>query len=129
MEDRVAIDRALAELHARGVGAWTAAPPAFRLLWRLGLFVPPPHFLGYWSLSLCIGLLYGVLIFPVCLWAVFYEPLTISGDAKLLAFAFLVAAGGGLFFGLAMALYLRWRASRLCLPSWKEFRASLGSAA
>lgn len=39
------IERAVADLRRRGISAGAASPFLFRHLWRLGVPVPPPHFL------------------------------------------------------------------------------------
>ena len=39
---------------------YTVAPPFFRLLWALGLDVPPPLFLGFLTLMLLMGTFFGI---------------------------------------------------------------------
>lgn len=50
-------DHLIAELGQEGVGPYTVAPPLFRLLWALGLEVPPPLFLGFFPLSVLMDCL------------------------------------------------------------------------
>lgn len=47
------------ELGQQDVGPYTVAPPPFRLLWALGLEVPPPLFLGFRKLALLMGACFG----------------------------------------------------------------------
>jgi hypothetical protein len=55
------VDGFLQEMRGHGVNPGTAAPPAWRALWRLGLRVPPPHFMGFVPLALVTGVFFGVL--------------------------------------------------------------------
>ncbi len=48
-------------MDARGVGRSTAVPPLWELLWRLGLHVPPPLFMGFVPLSVLMGSGFGTL--------------------------------------------------------------------
>ena len=55
MTHREKIDHLLDEMARRGVGKYIVAPPLYRLLWRVGLEVPPPLFQGFFSLFLVWG--------------------------------------------------------------------------
>jgi hypothetical protein len=63
------IAAAVAELVARGVGKSTAAPILYRILWRLGVHLPPPLFQNFLAnvtiQGTSIGLLVGILTAPV----------------------------------------------------------------
>ena len=52
MTHRQKVDHLIEELGRQGVGTYAVAPPLFRLLWALGLEVPPPFFLGFRRLTL-----------------------------------------------------------------------------
>ncbi|MDP9108928.1 MAG: DUF6404 family protein [Pseudomonadota bacterium] len=43
---------ALALLKKTGLTQWDYASPLFRLVWRAGIAVPPPHFVPFWRLTL-----------------------------------------------------------------------------
>ena len=45
----------LRDMRQKGVRSWTAAPPIYRLLWRLGIKVRPPLFASFRSLFLALG--------------------------------------------------------------------------
>jgi hypothetical protein len=62
------VERLVEEAGRQGMSLHTVAPPLFRLLWALGLEVPPPLFLGFRKLTLLIGTGFGVLWGP--LWGV-----------------------------------------------------------
>ncbi len=119
MDAREKIDAAVAALRARNIDAATAVPPLWKLCWRFGLMVPPPHFLGFIPLVVLTGLPFGVVMAAV------------GGVAVLVAgrapddFVALLLSGSAAFFGVSLATYYRWSAWRLGLPSWSRFRAGL----
>jgi len=103
------------ELAARGVGKMTVAPPLFLLAWKLGVAIPPPHFLGFGPLAFLMGGSFGVL-WGVIMWLFVWShqgmPVVGAGSAALAA---------GVLFGVALASYYRWNARRLSLPSWRDY--------
>lgn len=109
------INYLLKDLGQRGVGKYTVAPPAFRLLWRMGIEVPPPHFAGFWSLALGMGTFFGVL-WGIFMWLLFWRAQDLSAGA-VVGFSALA----GLVFGLIMAGYYRWHRRRLALPRWEDY--------
>jgi hypothetical protein len=131
MNREALVEAAVACVRARGVGADEAAPALFRLLWSLGVFVPPPHFLGFVSLASLMGGCFALGVAPVAVlamvgvWLAASDQLTLR-DALAIAAGMSLAAGG--LFGMAMAVWFRWRARRLSLPSWKRFAVSRGVA-
>jgi hypothetical protein len=99
------------DLAQRGVGAFTVAPPFFRLLWALGVELPPPLFLGFITLTVVMGGFFAAS-WGVLMWLAW----------QLSAPAVAAAAGGaGLLFGLSMAVYYRVKAAELGLPSWSDY--------
>ncbi len=115
MDHREKVDHLLDDLGRKGVSRFTTAPPIYRLLWQLGIEVPPPHFIGFWPLALGMGLFFAVtwgLLMWLLLWRTQNMPLVIG-------FASSVLAGFG--FGVVMAAYYRWRARKLALPRWEDY--------
>jgi hypothetical protein len=55
MHFRAQLDRSLAMLSARGLSRHHTEPLLFRLLWKLGIRVRPPHFLGFAHIALVFG--------------------------------------------------------------------------
>ena len=107
--------QALTLLEAKGVRKSTCAPPLFRLLWKLGVKVPPPHMAGFAFNSLLMGGFFGVfwsLLMWLMLWNRQGMPLTGVAMKALLA---------GALFGLTMAWYLRYGARKHAIPRWRDF--------
>jgi hypothetical protein len=132
MTHRQKVDHLIEELGRQGVGPYAVAPPLFRLLWALGLEVPPPFFLGFRRLTLLTGASFGVL------WAVLFNVGMgvwtwwqtgvpgLAGLVGVLAGALLLIAPAavlaGSLFGPFMAAFIRWKAARLGLPSsWEDY--------
>ena len=117
------VDRLITELSQQGVGSYTVAPPLFRLLWALGLEVPPPLFLGLLPNTVVMGTTFGVLFgvpWGVVMWLWEWQGQLPAGFAVLLS----VLAGllAGVVFGLVMAVLIRRQAARLELPpSWEDY--------
>ena len=118
MEQREKIEAAVRDLRGRGVGAFTAAPPIFRWLWRLGVGVPPPLFIPFGKSAIALGVAFAVL-WPAVGWLLrggqFLDSLPVEAATALL---------GGTLFGISMAGYYRYRARRLRLPAWEQYPES-----
>ncbi len=109
------LQQALTLLEAKGVRKSTCAPPLFRLLWKLGVKVPPPHMAGFAFNSLLMGGFFGVfwsLLMWLMLWSRQGMPLAIVATVALLA---------GALFGLTMAWYLHYHARKYAIPRWRDF--------
>jgi hypothetical protein len=105
------------DLGQRGVGPYTAAPPLYRLLWRLGIETPPPHFGGFLMPALWMGATFGI-IWGVFMWFTFWrgqmEPTTAVGTSVL----------AGCVFGAIMASCYRRQQKKLALPPWEDYPAA-----
>ena len=124
MTHRHKVDHLIEELGQQGVGAYTVAPPLFRLLWALGSEVPPPFFLGFGKLTLLMGTSFGILwgvLWGVFMWLWAWQgQLPAAIGALVTVFAAVLA---GLLFGLVMAGFIRWKAERLGIASsWEDYR-------
>jgi len=107
---------ALALLASTGIWRSSYAPPICRLLWRVGVRVPPPHFIGFTPNFLFAGSYFGV-IWGLLMWFALWSR---SGMSPGLAVGASVFAG--LFFGLYMAGYYRYGAHKHGIPLWRDFR-------
>jgi hypothetical protein len=101
--------RALAILEERGVTGWTAAPPPYRMLWRLGACVPPPHFA---SLPVNAALL-TVMVLPILL-------VLATMRAGPWSAALWDMAWGAILGGCCSAAAYRKEAEKYRLPSWLD---------
>ncbi len=109
-------EAALALLAKTGIWPSNYAPPAFHVLWRLGVNVPPPHFIGFFTIVIFTGGLFGALM------TLFLAPtLDLSFHGALL-----YAASTGGAFGLAMACYYAYGRRRHDLPRWSELGPASG---
>lgn len=103
--------RALALLLDKGLKRWQAAPTFYRVLWRIGLDVPPPHFATRRSV-IGVSLLQNSL--PVTIFAALLTWTTSVPPVALAAIVPTVLA-----LGAGEALWRRRRTtSRLRLPDW-----------
>jgi membrane associated rhomboid family serine protease len=123
MSHRQKVEHLITELGQQGVGAYTAAPPLFRLFWALGLKVPPPLFLGFGKLTLLMGASFGVLwgvLWGVLMWLWVWQgeiPAVIAVPLIVIA-----AVLAGLIFGVVMAGLIRRKAAQLGIPSsWEDY--------
>lgn len=102
-------------LAAKGISHVAYAPTLVKLLWRLGLKVPPPHFAGFFGTLLVSGTFFGVL------WGVIMWFSGWSSHGMPLLYAIGISAGIGLAIGLCVAAYYRYAARKYSIPSWDEF--------
>ncbi|WP_198116729.1 DUF6404 family protein [Massilia rhizosphaerae] len=113
MQFRVQLDRSLAVLSQRGLSRNHAEPLLFRLLWKLGVNVRPPHFLGFAS----IALVYGGWFTGV--WGVLMWMLVWSHQGVGIAGVALRALAAGACFGLLMAWFYTRERKEFALPAWE----------
>jgi hypothetical protein len=99
------------ELAAQGVGRSTAAPPVYRLAWRLGLRIPPPLYQSFGARSLGTGTGFA-LSYGLVMWNLVWRP-----DGQTPMHAIVLSLIAGALFGLFMGLFYRWKARSLRLPS------------
>jgi membrane associated rhomboid family serine protease len=118
MDHQAKVAHLLEDFKRRGIQAYSTAPPLYRLLWRMGIEVPPPHFGSFGSITLIMGLYFGVF-WGLAMWFLVWR-----GDDMPIAIAVTASVLAGLLFGAIMAVYFRWRARKLGLPSWKDYPAS-----
>lgn len=105
---------ALEILASTGIWRSNYAPPIYRLLWRLGVEAPPPHFAGFWRNVLTGGGFFG-LAYGILMWFLRW-----SSQGLRVGNAVLWAVSTGLAFGLAMATYYAYGRRRHGLPRWSE---------
>jgi hypothetical protein len=107
-------DQALQLLAEADVSPGTYAPPLLKLLWRCGLKVRPPHFMGFAAAALLWGAWFSV---P---WGAFMWMMVWSRQHTDVRLALAAAGGAGLFFGLSLAGYYARQRRKLGLPRWES---------
>ena len=113
---REKVRRLVADLKARGINPWSAAPPIWHLAWLVGLELTPPHFMTHRALAWAMGAPFGAIL--GLLWGFNKRPET---PWLIPAVAGAVA---GVFFGRRMAAHYRDQAEGLRLPTWEEYPAA-----
>lgn len=106
--------KALEIMASRKMWKSNYAPPMIRLLWRLGVKIPPLPFAPFWQV---FGLMTGSFTFGFGLWMYLLvwrsqgmSPLSACENSLV----------DGVLFGLAMALFHLWRRRVNKLPDWKD---------
>ena len=111
------IDRLIANMAAAGIPKGDAFPPLWRVLWIVGVKLPPPLFLGFFPIALVFGGYFG-LGFAFITWL-------LQGVGFLGVPAFPPSLYGlltGIPFGLYMASQYRDLAEKHNLGTWSEFQ-------
>ena len=113
-------NRALALQLLAKTGIWRSSyePPLLRLLWRLGVNAPPPHFANFGSTALFMGAGFGVL-WGGLMWVISWSRTGVPSSTAALSSTF-----AGALFGLSMASYYAYGRRKHKLPTWRELSAS-----
>jgi hypothetical protein len=106
-------DRLVSELKAKGVGRNWSSPPLFRILWALGIEVPPPLFMHFFPLAVLIGGFVFAMMATLRLWFLGLRA-DLPGDFLLIS----TTAG---FVGLLGSWNFRRKAQKLQLSSWESY--------
>ncbi len=121
MTHRKKVEHLLADLSQCGIPPATIAPPLYRLLWSLGIEVPPPHFQRFGALAaMASGFFTLVFAGLIGLW---------QWRALDLPFGTASALSGlaGVFFGTLLAASYKSSAKLLKLPRWEQYPSPDGT--
>ena len=101
-----------------GLRPYSFAPPFYRLLWRHGIEIAPPHFTPFIPLALGSGIFFGagMVLMLVAVNSVYPGFLNFSNFALWKS-----GIWGGTAFGLIMAMIIRFQANRRHLPLWGNY--------
>src|SRR5437867_12529072 len=106
----------IADFRERGIKKALAAPLPYRLLWKLGFHVTPPHFATFAANALPMAIFYGVL-WGILMWLLFWRR---ERDFPIPA-AIIASACFGLVMGVGLAISYRRKARKLSLPRWEDY--------
>ena len=109
--------QALTILEQTGMGRSSYAPPLLQVLWRIGVQVRPPHFMGFWRATALTGGWFG-LAWGLMMWLMLWSQQHMDGRLALAG-----AGGAGLCFGVSMAIYYAHGKKKYRLPSWESLGA------
>ncbi|MGQ0709399.1 MAG: DUF6404 family protein [Rhodoferax sp.] len=109
---------ALETLQATGIWRSNYAPPIHRLLWRMGVAVPPPH-LASFALNLVVSAVWFGTFWGLLMWLALWSRQGMPGVR-----AVGLSAVAGVAFGFFMAVYY-WRGARKHnLPRWSQVKTA-----
>lgn len=111
------IQAALRFLDGRGLARVQSAPLLHRLLWRMGIALPPPILAGFGINALVQGLLFG-LFWTGLMWLMLWQ-----GSQRPLFLLLVAGLLSGALFGVVMAALMRSLRRHRRLPDWKQFLA------
>ena len=112
---------ALTILAATGMRRDTYAPPLFRLLWRFGLLIPPPHFMSFGANFLIVAVGFGLAL-GAGMWLQGWLGLFGPQMRRLDAYRLVSLAIAGSLPGLCMATVVQYQKWRHKLPRWSELK-------
>ena len=118
MESSTRRSAALSLLAATGMRRGNYAPPGVRLLWLLGVDVPPPHFADFSATTLAMASVFGVMFGLV---ERAFQRFGFPSRTTSLPEVAIMA----MIYGVAMASYYAHGRRKYGLPPWRD----LGCAA
>lgn len=105
--------RSIEILQRTGMRPGNYAPLLWRVLWRLGAEIPPPHYMPFAQTALLAAAWFGAA-WGGFMWLSLWSR---QGMAGLVAAG--VSCAAGLSFGLSMAMYYRHGKRKYQLPDWR----------
>lgn len=106
--------RAIKELESTKILQWNYNPPLIKLLHQLGAKVPPPHYNSFFGNTVLMGGFFGIT------WGLVMYLLVWTKQQMPVHSAILLALGTGLFFGVTMAAYFKFSATKNKLTQWRD---------
>ena len=114
------LEKALAKLESSEPKISGYQPPLFRLLWVLGVELPPPHFRTFSKNRTFFGAVAGIWMWILfASWTLFYVGMPWTSTL-------LISTPAGLFVGILgghyMAKHYEKEAKLYKIPQWKDFQ-------
>lgn len=104
--------QSLAILKNTGMWRCNYEPPYLRVLWRMGVEIPPPHFVPFSRM-----VIFAMAWFSAA-WGAIMWPLVWSKQGMTGVSAVGISCGTGLFLGFSMAIYFAYGRRKYRLPRW-----------
>jgi hypothetical protein len=108
-------DKALRLLAATDIRRSVYMPVILRLLWRLGVRVPPPHFVGFLVLALVSGAYFAV-VYRLVIW---FVDCIIRGRAQSI-YPWVFTAIAAVIYGAFVSTYYDYGRRKYQLSSWSS---------
>lgn len=105
-------EQSLAILRNTGMWRCNYEPPYLRILWRIGVEIPPPHFVPFSQMAMLATLWFSV-VWGTIMWNLVWAKQGLTGIA-----AVCISCLAALFFGLSMGIYFAYGRRKYNLPSW-----------
>ncbi|QGY32702.1 DUF6404 family protein [Pantoea cypripedii] len=106
--------RAIDIMASKGMWSSNYAPPLHRLLWKLGVNIPPPPFTTFRSNMFIFSIMFGPA-WGLMMWLILWKN---AGNG--LVSVLLTSVCAGLLFGFSMAAFHYWRKVVNKLPAWDQ---------
>ena len=103
------------DLPRRGILKSSYAPPHYKILWMLGIRIPPPIFSSFITLFLAQASFFAVF------WGVLMYLMVWRKQDITLELMVSSACVVGMLFGLITAALIKRQAKKHNLPSWKDY--------
>lgn len=87
-------------------------PPYLRFLWRMGVELPPPHFVPFFQTASIAAAWFSLL------WGAFMWFFVWGRQGMLGSSAIAISCATGTFFGVVMASYYAYGRRKYHLPRW-----------
>ena len=114
-------EAALLLLKATGIRESNYCPPLLRLLWRLGVQAPPPHFASFGATATLAGSFFA-FAWGALMWLLVWRSAGLSA-ATIVTTSVLAGAS----FGAIMGAYYAYGRKKHGLPDWSSLRAISGA--
>ncbi|MEI8379172.1 MAG: DUF6404 family protein [Planctomycetota bacterium] len=114
-------EAALLLLKATGIRESDYCPPLLRLLWRLRVQAPPPHFASFSAITIFAGALFA-FTWGVLMWLLVWRNAGLSATAVVCA-----SLLAGVLFGAFLAAYYAYGRRKHGLPDWNSLSTSSGA--